>query len=282
MEVSMQAESVEKVKAPGISINCSDYRMILKTVQSNAIKTLVEGLKDILNDVNLKINKEGLQIITIDGKKITIVHLKLIASSFEFFHCASPIDIGVNMKSLHALLRTVGTNDVITMFVSHSDLTRLNIVIENKEKNVRDISKLKLLDINEAIYKIPNIEFDSVIKMPSNDFQKICKDLNNISDTVTISSEDSKFKMSVEGDIGEKEIIIGETVSVAFSKLSNNNVKDRFDLKYLLLFVKSSNLCSTIELFLKKEHPLVLLYSVASLGSLKFVLAPKMSEEELY
>ncbi len=118
--------------------------------------------------------------------------------------------------------------------------------------------------------------------MPSNDFQKICKDLNNISDTVTISSEDSKFKMSVEGDIGEKEIIIGETVSVAFSKLSNNNVKDRFDLKYLLLFVKSSNLCSTIELFLKKEHPLVLLYSVASLGSLKFVLAPKMSEEELY
>lgn len=260
----------------------SDYRMLFKTVQSNAIKTLVEGLKDILNDVNLKVNKDGIQIITIDGKKITIVHLKLVAKSFEFFHCSSPIELGINMKHLYALLRTVGTNDVITMYVTNNDITRLNIVIENKEKNVRDISKLKLLDINEAIYKIPNIEFDSVIKMPSNEFQKICKDLNNISDIVSIASEDSKFKMSVEGDIGQKEIVIGETVNVVVNKISDKNVKGNFDLKYLLLFVKSSNLCSTIELFLKKDNPLVLLYSVASLGSLKFVLAPKVNEDELY
>lgn len=258
------------------------YHVLFKTVQSNAIKTLVEGLKDILNDVNLKIDKEGLQIITIDGKKITIVHLKLIAESFEYFYCKSPIELGINMKHLYALLRTVGNNDVITMNVLRDDITRLNIVIENKEKNVRDISKLKLLDINEAIYKIPNIEFDSVIKMPSNDFQKICKDLNNISDIVTISNEDNKFKMSVEGDIGQKEIVIGENVNVVVNKLSNNNVKGKFDLKYLLLFVKSSNLCSTIELFLKKDNPLVLIYSVASLGSLKFVLAPKINDDELY
>lgn len=265
--------------ADGISVNCTDYRVIFKTVQSNAIKTLIEGLKDILNDVNFKIDKEGLQIMTIDGKRITIVHLKLVANSFEFFFCDSPIEIGVNMKSLHALLRTVGNNDVITMFVDKKDTTRLNIVIENKEKNIRDISRLKLLDINEDIYTIPNIEFDSVIKMPSNDFQKICKDLSNISDTITISSEDSKFKMSVEGDIGQKEIILGETVNVAFKQLSKVNVTGKYDLKYLLLFIKSSNLCSTIELFLKKDLPLVLLYSVASLGSLKFVLAPKISDE---
>ena len=259
-------------------IDCSKYRMMFKTVQSNAIKTLIEGLKDILNDVNLKIDKEGIQIMTIDGKRITIVHLKLVAKSFEFFHCDLPIEIGINMKSLYALLRTVGNNDVITMFVEKNDITRLHIVIENKEKNFRDISRLKLLDFNEDIYTIPNIEFDSVIKMPSNDFQKICKDLSNISDIVTISSENSKFSMSVEGDIGQKEIILGETINVAFKQLSNINVTGKYDLKYLLLFIKSSNLCSTIELFLKKDLPLVLLYSVASLGSLKFVLAPKVDD----
>lgn len=257
------------------SDNTDQYRMIFKTVQSNAIKTLIEGLKDILNDVNFKINKEGIQITTIDGKKVTLVHLKLIAKSFEMFYCDRPFEIGVNMKSLHSLLRTVGNNDVITMFVEHSDITKLHIVMENKEKNVRDISRLKLLDINEDIISIPNIEFDSVIKMPSNDFQKICKDLSNISDTVTISSKNNKFAMSVEGDIGQKEIIIGENSSVSFSKLTNESVSGRYDLKYLLLFIKSSNLCSTIELFLKEGLPLVLLYSVASLGSLKFVLAPK-------
>ena len=263
-----------------LEIDTQKYLMIFKTVQSNAIKTLIESLKDILNDVNFKINKEGLQIITIDGKHIAIVHLKLVAEYFEVFYCDRPFEIGVNMKSLYTLLKTVGNNDVLTMSVEKKEETRLNIMIENKEKNMKDVSKLKLLDINEDIYTIPNIEFDSVIKMPSNDFQKICKDLANISDTVIIKSEDNKFVMSVDGDIGEKEIVIGETLNVAFSKINSEakKVEGKYDLKFLLLFIKSSNLCSTIELFLKKNHPLVLLYSVASLGSLKFVLAPKVED----
>lgn len=262
------------------AIDCRKYRMILKTMQSNAIKTLFESLKDILNDVNMKIDKSGIQIMTMDGKRITIVHLKLNASSFEFFHCSSPFKIGINMKSLHMLLRTVGNNDVITMCVRENEYTRLEITIENKEKNVKDISKLKLLDINEHTYQIPNIEFDSVIKMSSSDFQKICKDLSNISDNVTIKSEDKKFIMSVEGDIGQKEIVIGETSNVAFNKSSNTVIQNRYDLKYLLLFVKSSNLCSTVELYLKNNLPLILVYSVANLGNLKFVLAPKSNEDD--
>jgi proliferating cell nuclear antigen len=263
-------------------INCEKYAVHFKTVQSNAIKTLVESLKDILNDVNIKFNEEGIQIITIDGKHIAIVHLKLVAEHFEYFYCErtsdqAPFEIGINMKSLYTLLKTIGNNDIITMFVEKNDTTKLHIVIENKDKKTKDISKLRLLDFDDDIYKIPDIEFDSVIKMPSNDFQKICKDLSNISEIVTIRNEDNKFIMTVEGDIGEKQIIIEENINVEFQKLNNEIVEGKYDLKYLLLFIKSSNLCSTIELFLKKDHPLVLLYSVASLGSLKFVLAPKVS-----
>lgn len=259
------------------------YNMKFMTVQSNAIKTLVESLKDLINDVNIKFDKDGMQIITIDGKHTAIIHLKLVASHFEYFYCLGKIQIGVNMKALYTLLRTVGNNDVLTMCIEKTDSTRLHIIIENKEKNTRDVSKLKLLDFDEDIYTIPHIGFDSVIKMPSNDFQRICKDLSNISDIVTIESRDNKFIMSVEGDIGSKEVNIGENVNVNFQHIQNVDViKEKYDLKYLLLFIKSSNLCSTIELFLKKNHPLVLLYSVASLGSLKFVLAPRVSDEDTF
>ena len=36
-----------------------------------------------------------------------------------------------------------------------------------------------------------------------------------------------------------------------------------------------SNLCNTIELFLKNDYPLIIKYSVASLGEIKLCLAPK-------
>lgn len=253
----------------------SDYRMIFRTVQSNAIKTLIEGLKDIIVDVNLNINKHGIQMTAIDGKLVTMVHLNLVSSSFEFFHCSNDITLGINIKDLYVFLKPVGNNDVITMNVTNKNLTKLNIVVENKEKNMKVVSSIRLLDLNEEGYKIPDIDFDSVIKMPSNDFQKYCKDLSNIADTVIIKNENNEFIMAVDGDVGSTEIVLGETVSVEFNKLSNDDFSGKFDIKYLLLFIKNSNLCTNVELFLKKDLPLILVYSVASLGSLKFVLAPK-------
>lgn len=260
-------------------INVNEYRMIFRTVQSNAIKTLIEGLKDIIIDVNFNVTKEGIQVTAIDGKLVTMVHLNLIGKSFEFFHCSSDITLGINIKDLFIFLKPVGNNDVITMSVLNRDTTKLNVTVENKEKNMKVVSNIRLLDLNEEGYKIPSIDFDSVIKMPSNDFQKYCKDLSNISDTVIIKNQNNEFTMSVDGDAGSTEIVLGETVSVEFNKISNDDFIGKFDIKYLLLFIKNSNLCTNVELFLKKKFPLILVYSVASLGSLKFVLASKSEEE---
>lgn len=259
-------------------LNSDDYRMIFMTVQSNAIKTLIEGLKDIIVDVNLKVNKNGIQMTAIDGKLVTMVNLNLIASSFEYFHCVNDITLGINIKDLYVFLKPVGNNDVITMNVHKDNLTKLNIIVENKEKNMKVVSSIRLLDLNEDAYNIPDIDFDSVIKMPSNDFQKYCKDLSNIADTVIIENKNNEFVLAVDGDVGSTKIVLGETVSVEFNKLSNDDFRGKFDIKYLLLFIKNSNLCTNVELFLKKNLPLILVYSVASLGSLKFVLAPKTDD----
>lgn len=256
-----------------------NYRMLFRTVQSNAIKTLIEGLKDIIVDVNFKISKSGIQVTELDGKLVTMVHLNLISSSFEYFHCESDITMGINIKDLYVFLKPVGNNDVITMSIKNNELTKLNVIVENKEKNMKVVSSIRLLDLNQEGYAIEDIDFDSVIKMPSNDFQKYCKDLSNISDTIIIKNQNNEFIMAVDGDAGSTQIVLGETVSVEFNKLSDDDFIGRFDIKYLLLFIKNSNLCTNVELFLKKDLPLILVYSVASLGSLKFVLAPKVMEE---
>lgn len=253
-----------------------DYKFICKTVQSNTIKTLFEALKDILDDVNILINENSIQILTVDANKCCIVHLKLVAEHFEIYHSVCEFKIGVNMKNLFLLLKTVSNNDVITFSVLKSQETRLNITIENKEKNMKDVSKLKLLDFNEDRYEIPNIKLDTVVKMPSNDFQKICKDLSNIADTVLIENKNNQFRMYVDGDIGEKELILEESENnhIQIKQITDREVSEEFALKYLLSFIKSSNLCSTLEIFLIKDNPLILIYSAGSLGSLRFLLSP--------
>ena len=255
----------------------SKYKFKLKTVQSNAIKTLVEGLKDIVEDVNIKINSEGMQFIRLDPTHAAIVNLCLVSKNFEQYECDYEFQIGISMKTLHILLKTVTSKDVITMYIEKDNSDSLHILIENNEKNIKDISSLKLLDINDDEIDIPPLEFDSVIKMPSNDFQKNCKDLANISDTIIINSYKDEIIMEAIGDNSEKKIIIGEAKNnVEFSKKSEENVNGKYDLKFLLLFIKCSNLCSVIDIFLKQNNPLILIYPVASLGSLRFLLSPKI------
>jgi proliferating cell nuclear antigen len=136
-----------------------------------------------------------------------------------------------------------------------------------------------MLDISEEKLEIPDIQYDSVISMPSVDLQKYCRDLSVISNQVTISSTESKFILESNGDFATQKIIIGEAQNGLIFSKKNQNVCEKFDLKYLNSFTKSTNLCSTVEIFLKKEYPLVIEYNVANLGKLQFCLAPKLHEE---
>ena len=96
---------------------------------------------------------------------------------------------------------------------------------------------------------------------------------------MNISSSGSKFILESIGDFATQKIIIGEAQNGLIFSKKNQNVSETFDLKYLNSFTKSTNLCSTVEIFLKKEYPLVIDYNVANLGKLQFCLAPKVSED---
>jgi proliferating cell nuclear antigen len=245
-----------------------------RTVQSNAIRILIESLKNIISDINIQLSDEGIKIIAMDGSKVAVIHLQLDSSQFEYFHCDKPTKIGINMLSMHKILKSIKNNDIIGFYIKENSMTDLYIKIENKEKKTKIISILKLLDINDDVLHIPNIEFDSVITMPANDFQSYISDLSIISNTLIIESEESEFILKAEGDFASQKIIIGETNNgLVVSKKSVE--QGQFNIKYLQLFTKSTNLCTTVEIYLKSNFPLILVYNVANLGKLKYCLAPK-------
>ena len=51
-------------------------------------------------------------------------------------------------------------------------------------------------------------------------------------------------------------------------------IQGEFSLKNLGYFIKCTNLCNSIEMYLENNIPLIVRYSVASLGEIKLCLAP--------
>ena len=57
-------------------------------------------------------------------------------------------------------------------------------------------------------------------------------------------------------------------------------IQGEFSLKNLSYFIKCTNLCSQIEIYLGNNLPLIIKYNVASLGEIKLCLAPLPSEDK--
>jgi len=217
--------------------------------------------------------------MTMDNARVALVYVRLLKDNFEEFYCEHKTICGINMIYLFKLLKTTSNNDVLTLFIRKDNTNELGIRIENKDKNTVTESFLKMLDISEEKLDIPDIQYDSVISMPSVDLQKYCRDLSVISNQVVIASTENKFILESNGDFASQKIYIGEAQNGLIISKKNQNVSESFDLKYLNSFTKSTNLCSTVEIFLKKDYPLVIEYNVANLGKLQYCLAPKISED---
>jgi proliferating cell nuclear antigen len=264
-------------------VGSSSNVMELKTVQSVAFKTLMEALKELLNDTCIEISETGLKIIAVDQTRIVLVHLRLDANKFEYFHCHGKIVIGVNMLNLHKLIKTINSSDTLTLFMDRNDMNHLGIKIENGEKNTKTVYKLNLLDLDPENISIDPAEFNSVITMPSNDFQKICRDMYNVADYVEIKNINTQLIFACKGEFCLQETIISDSKATGgtnsiVSANANEIVQGIFNLKYLVLFTKCTNLCNTVELYLKNDYALIIKYSVASLGEIKLCLAPQTEE----
>lgn len=241
-----------------------------KTVQTNPIRVLFESLKNILSDVNFKVDKTGIKLTTMDGTETAIVNLILHADKFEEYICEYTLNLGMNLTSIYKILKSIKNMDTISFSV-YEDKTYIYITTENSNKKFKNTSKIKLLDLDEKIYSIPDIQFDSFITMPSSDFQSYISDLSIISHEVNIRTDNNKLLMTVFGDFAEQTITINETNCKTREEVKNSEM---FNIKFIQLFTKSTNLCSTVEIYLKSRYPLTLIYNVANLGCLKYCLAP--------
>merc|ERR1711904_302003 len=67
---------------------------------------------------------------------------------------------------------------------------------------------LKLMQIESEHMEIPEQHYKVVVKLPSAEFQKICKDLKEFGETMQISASKEGIKFSVQGDVGSGNVML--------------------------------------------------------------------------
>lgn len=294
----------------------------VETEHTGPFKVLFEVLKDMLTDINIEFrssvtnksdksekdksekdksdkNKDKdkntedtncMKINAIDPTKTVLINVKL---SFTKFMCKKPkLLLGVNLGCFYKLIKSMGKNDILSLAQDHDDKNFLKIKIDSPEEKKDSEFNLKLIDMDEHKMQIPKIEFDAVITMDSQEFNKLCRDMNNIADYVEIKCLTDKIIFTCKGEFADRKTTYrtrsddddeNDNTIVSISHSDNQNgkmnknpkiVQGIFELKHLVLFSKCASLCNDIEIYMKNNFPLVIKFQVATLGRILLCLTP--------
>merc|ERR1712194_158132 len=143
---------------------------------------------------------------------------------------------------------------------------------------------LKLMQIESEHMEVPEQYYKVVAKLPSAEFQKICRDLKEFGETMQLKATKDGITFSVQGDMGSGNVMLkpreAEKPEDKVSLTVHEPVTATFALRYLVNFAKAAPLCGTVELGLGPDAPLLVKYELekAENGFMQFYLAPKIDE----
>ncbi|GAQ11296.1 proliferating cell nuclear antigen [Aspergillus lentulus] len=251
--------------------------------QASLLKRVVDAIKDLVQDCNFDCNDSGIALQAMDNSHVALVSMLLKAEGFSPYRCDRNIALGINLVSLTKVLRAAQNEDILTLKADDSP-DAVNLMFESAETDRISEYDIKLMDIDQEHLAIPETEYAATVEMPSAEFQRICRDLNALSESVVIEATKEGVKFSCQGDIGSGSVTIRQHTSVDkpeqnVSIALSEPVALTFSLKYLVNFCKATSLSSQVTLCLSQEVPLLVEYGLGS-GHLRFYLAPKIGDEE--
>ncbi len=242
--------------------------MLLKLESPKLLADIISIISELVTEVRLHINKEGMSLTAIDPANVAMVHFKVPTDLFSQFELSKDEVLGVNLESLKAVLRRCQVSGSLTL---QKDSNTLKLSIQDKIK--RDFS-LALIDIEGDEKEMPKWEFKSVIKMDSSAFVDVIEDCNIVSDACTFASEQNKFIVEAHGLNSARAEFSSDEIEIY-----SDSSAARFSLEYLNKFIKGAKISSRVTISFSDNHPMRIDFPTGNV-MLSFVLAPRIEQED--
>ncbi|VDP91311.1 unnamed protein product [Echinostoma caproni] len=252
--------------------------------QADIWKKVVEAIKDLVQEATLDCTENGISLQAMDNAHVSLVSLLLRSDGFETYRCDRNLSLGLNITRLFEFYCYIENSQMCQR--DRSDT--LTLVFESRltfadQEKVSEF-EIKLMDLDVDHLGIPDTDYKCVIKMPSSELQRICRDLSQIGDSVVISVAKDGVSFSSTGDLGTGNIKLMQSANAdkpeeAVSIEMSEAVCMTYSLHYFNIFTKAAPLSSQVVLSLTENVPAVVEFNIEDLGYIRYYLAPKIEDD---
>ncbi|MEK6885785.1 MAG: proliferating cell nuclear antigen (pcna) [Nanoarchaeota archaeon] len=243
--------------------------MQLRLENPRVFSDIIGIISELVSEVKIKVNKEGLSITAIDPANVAMVSFKLPASSFSQLEVEEE-NLGVSLDSFKAILKRCSFGSSLLM---KTEENFLKIEIDDKVK--REFT-LALIDLDRKDKPIPSLEFSAKIDISSTELQEAIEDCTIVADSCSFESEPNKFSIFAKGTLNTARLSYSsDEVRIE----SPSKQKGKYSLEYLQKMIRATKITDTTVLNFSNDYPLRLDFRTPSL-ELSFILAPRVETDD--
>merc|ERR1719411_556799 len=208
----------------------------------------------------------------------------LRADGFSPWRCDNTCQLGIHLDHFNKVLKCMGAKDEVQIKYKEG-ADECEFEFKSPEEDKVSHFSLKLMDIDSEHLGIPETDYKTKVKMSSSEFQRICRDLAVLGDTLTIGVAKDNVQFGVTGEIGKGEMTLRSTPTMEDDSDEATvidclePVVQTFAMRYLNFFTKATVLSKTVQLSMSPEVPLMVEYGIDDVGYVRYYLAPKIEEE---
>tara|TARA_Y100000310_G_C20489236_1_gene718350 strand:+ start:109 stop:837 length:729 start_codon:yes stop_codon:yes gene_type:complete len=242
--------------------------MLLKLENPRLFSEIISIISELVLEVRLKVNKEGVSILAIDPANVAMISFKLPKAAFADFEIENPEVLGVSLENLKAVLRRIKAGSVLTMQREENELK-----IEIVDKIKREFN-LALIEIETEEKQIPSLDFASKIEMASIDFSEAIEDCSVVADSCSFVSEPGKFMITAKGSLNSFKSEFTDEINIQAQEATS-----KYSLEYLQKIVKATKITDKVGINFSNDYPLKLDFNTPFI-ELSFILAPRVETED--
>ena len=241
--------------------------MLLKLENPVLFSRVIEIISELVTEVRIKVNENGMSIVAIDPANVSMVGFNLPRKSFSQFEVGNEV-LGINLDNLKRILKRCGGNSSLIMEKREN---MLNIQIH--DRIIRNFN-LNLIDIESEDKEMPNLEFATKVEINSIDLIDSIEDCAVVADACSFLFQEGKFVIEARNINSARSEFSGDE-----AKISGENCRSKYSLEYLQKFMKGAKLCDKTILNFANNHPLKVELKTENM-ELDFVLAPRVETED--
>jgi len=246
-----------------------------QTQDVGLLKDSMKTISDLISEGLFQFTEDGIKLIAADPAMVGLVDFTIEEDVFENYELDEETKVGLNLENLYSILRRANSSDTIT-FELDNENSKFHITMENS--STRNFS-LPILNLSEDdIPSTDQLDFTVTGELETNLLESAIKDAMVVSDSVTITADDSQIEISAEGDQSNAEFTATDDSEDVIS-LEGTNAKSMFSLDYLSKMIGGKKLSDTVTVKLGEDFPMRLEFVKPDTTNLSFVLAPRIEEE---